>query len=397
MNYKVIIKNNFCKFASEITTGFSVQRAKYRSAIKSIKLMRTLFVTLISILTLFSASAQTTQKGVVMEYNEKNKKTPLAGVEINVRNAASVISDQNGEFTLQFINLQPGDKINVRRIEKAGYEIFNKDAIAQWNLNPNNPFIIVMCRSDKFKKIHDNYEAAISANYKKQYDRELSTLNKLKADSNIDEEEYNKNLSEIQETYEKQLDSLDNALDRLSSLDLSELTPQEQEIIDLVNQGHINEAIEKYDKLHPESEYNRSLNQTKEEEDAIKRLQQLHESTKKKSKDILKAITNQIEVLKLTNDEANLEKALEIYRSLAELDNDDTEWLKNAGDDIHNNFKNNNLALVYYKKALINLDNETSDISLTTTICKKIAEIYRQLGDDKSASKYELMITDFAD
>lgn len=397
MNYKVIIKNNFCKFASEITTGFSVQRAKYRSAIKSIKLMRTLFVTLISILTLFSASAQTTQKGVVMEYNEKNKKTPLAGVEINVRNAASVISDQNGEFTLQFINLQPGDKINVRRIEKAGYEIFNKDAIAQWNLNPNNPFIIVMCRSDKFKKIHDNYEAAISANYKKQYDRELSTLNKLKADSNIDEEEYNKNLSEIQETYEKQLDSLDNALDRLSSLDLSELTPQEQEIIDLVNQGHINEAIEKYDKLHPESEYNRSLNQTKEEEDAIKRLQQLHESTKKKSKDILKAITNQIEVLKLTNDEANLEKALEIYRSLAELDNDDTEWLKNAGDDLHNNFKNNNLALVYYKKALINLDNETSDISLTTTICKKIAEIYRQLGDDKSASKYELMITDFAD
>lgn len=352
--------------------------------------MRKLKLTLISILTLFSASAQITQNGVVMEYNEKNKKTPISGVVINVHGAATAISDQNGEFTLQFLNLQPGDKINVRKIEKPGYEIFNKDAIAQWNLNPNNPFIIVMCRSDKFKKIRDNYEAAISANYKKQYDRELSTLNKLKADSTIDEEEYNKHLLEIQETYEKQLDSLDNALDRLSSLDLSELTTQEQEIIDLVNKGHINEAIEKYDKLCSESEYNRSLNQTKEEEAAIKRLQQLHESTKKQSKDLLKAITNQIEVLKLTNNEANLEKALEIYRSLAELDNDDTEWLKNAGDDLHNNFKDNNLALVYYKKALINLDNETSDISLTTTICKKIAEIYRQLGDEKSASIYEL-------
>ncbi|MDE5757611.1 MAG: hypothetical protein K2H85_03250, partial [Allobaculum sp.] len=123
-----------------------------------------------TIFTLFiacSLCAQTVQKGVVKEYNEKAQKTPLSGVELNVRSATSTVSDENGDFSLSFLTLKPGDKVNIRAIEKLGYEIFNKEAVEQWTLSPNVPFVVVMCRSDKFKKIRDHYERSASANYKR--------------------------------------------------------------------------------------------------------------------------------------------------------------------------------------------------------------------------------------
>lgn len=98
--------------------------------------MRKLF-TIVSFIIAITAHAQTTQYGIVQEYNEKAKKTPLAGVELNVRSAGHTVSDNKGAFSLRFLTLKPGEKVNVRRIEKLGYEIFNKEAVEQWNINPN--------------------------------------------------------------------------------------------------------------------------------------------------------------------------------------------------------------------------------------------------------------------
>lgn len=116
----------------------------------------------------FFATAQTQQNGIIQEYNESAKKTALPGVEINVRSANSTVSDKDGNFALQFLTLSPGEKVNVRRIEKLGYEVFNKEAVEQWNINPQTPFVIIMCRSDRFKKIRDNYERVSSESYARQ-------------------------------------------------------------------------------------------------------------------------------------------------------------------------------------------------------------------------------------
>ena len=63
------------------------------------------FFTIFALCLVFSLSAQTIQKGIVKEYNEKAQKTPLAGVELNVRSANSEVSDNAGHFTLQFLTL----------------------------------------------------------------------------------------------------------------------------------------------------------------------------------------------------------------------------------------------------------------------------------------------------
>ncbi|MDE5757832.1 MAG: hypothetical protein K2H85_04385, partial [Allobaculum sp.] len=308
-----------------------------------------------TILTLFIAGslcAQTIQKGVVKEYNEKSQKTPLAGVELNVRSANSEVSDDAGNFTLQFLTLKPGEKVNVRRIEKLGYEVFNKEAIEQWNLNPNTPFVIVMCRSDRFKKIRDNYEKVSSESYARQLKKEEGALMKLKEQGKIKEEEYQKQLQELRENYEKQLDNLDNYVDRFSRIDLSELSAVEQEIIALVQEGRIEEAIAKYEEQNYVDKYTKEVAEIKEVSSAIDRLSEVKQNKEASKDSLLAAIGRQIETLKLAGGRENIEKVQNILSEIAELDPDNTDWVIDTGNFYKDFIGDYKKALDYYNSAL---------------------------------------------
>lgn len=272
-----------------------------------------LFIALLSI----SAAAQTTQSGYVQEYNEKAKKTPISGVELRVRSANSTVSDEAGQFSLQFLTLKPGEKVNVRRIEKLGYEIFNKEAVEQWNINPQNPFIIVMCRSDKFKAIRDNYEKVSSASYARQLEKEQAELKALKTQGKIKEAEYQKQLAEIQENYDKQLDNLGNYIDRFARIDLSELSAVEQEIIELVQQGRIEQAIAKYEQQNYLDKYKQEVAQLKEVSTAIDQLTEIKTSKEQSRDSILAAIDRQIETLRLAGGKENFDKIEVILKEIA--------------------------------------------------------------------------------
>lgn len=256
----------------------------------------------------FLLSAQTVQHGIVKEYNEKAKKTPLAGVELYVKSAESTASDKQGKFALQFLTLKPGEKINVRRIEKLGYEIFNKEAIEQWNLNPTTPFVIVMCRSDKFKKIRDNYQRVASENYNKQYKKEQARLSKLKEEGKIKEAEYQKQLIELSEGFERQFDNLENYVDKFSRIDISELSATEQEIIALVQQGKFDEAIKKYEEQNYLEKYKQEVDDIKEISSAIDQLYDTKKAKGSTCDSLLAAIDRQIETLKLAGGKENFDK-----------------------------------------------------------------------------------------
>ena len=202
-----------------------------------------------------SIQAQATQPGKVQEYRGEKPKAPLAGVEMSIRYASSTVSDKNGEFKLEFQTLQPGAKVNTRKIEKTGYEIFNKDALEQWNINPDEPFIIVMVRCEMFKELRDMYSRVSSQNYEKQYLKEKELLEAERNAGRMTEEELRKQIISLQEEYERKIDSLDIFVDRFARIDLGELTKSEQKIIELVQKGQIEEAIEEYKKLDLVNKY----------------------------------------------------------------------------------------------------------------------------------------------
>lgn len=232
-----------------------------------------LILALMAQMILITISAQTIQKGIVKEYHGKEAKTALQAVEVNIRSAQSTVSAADGSFQLTFLSLKPGDRITVREIKKQGYEIFNKDAVDQWNINPDATFEIVLCRSDKFKQLCDKYYCNASANYKIQYDREVAQINKLKAENKIKQKEFQQRLSEIREIYDRQLDNLDVYVDRFARIDLSELSAAEQEIIELVQEGKFDEAIARYDDLKLVDKYLDGLNQTTKISESVAQLQ----------------------------------------------------------------------------------------------------------------------------
>ena len=107
-----------------------------------------------SVLTGLYSFAQTIQPGLTLEYNEKNTKTPLGGVEIVIRDAGSTVSDAKGNFTLTFNTLQPGDKVVYRQIQKSGFEIFNKQALEQWYISKDKKtYKKVLGRTGKLKAL----------------------------------------------------------------------------------------------------------------------------------------------------------------------------------------------------------------------------------------------------
>lgn len=282
--------------------------------------VRKLFFVLMLFYAVSTALGQTTQNGIIQEYNEKAKKTPLSGVELNIRSANNAVSDKNGQFSLRFLTLKPGEKVNVRRIEKLGYEIFNKEAVEQWNINPDRPFVIVMCRSDRFKKIRDNYEKVSSESYARQLAKEEKALAALKAEGKIKEAEYQQQLFELKENYEKQLDNLENYVDRFSRIDLSELSSVEQEIIELVQQGRIDEAIAMYERQNYVDKYTREVSQIKEVSSAIDQLSDLKKAKEQSRDSLFSAIKRQIETLKLAGGKGNFDNIGSILKEIAVAD-----------------------------------------------------------------------------
>lgn len=193
--------------------------------------------------------AQSTQQVIVLEYNGKEQKTPLQGVSLSVQNAGSAMSDAQGALTLQFRTLKAGDAVQLRRIDLASYEVFNQEAVDAWTISPQRPFTLVLCKSERFKALCDQYNAAASASYERQLKKDKAALEQLRQEGKIRQQEYDQQLTALEQQYNEQLDNLENYVDRFARIDLSEISEEEQQIIELVQQGEIDEAIRRYEML----------------------------------------------------------------------------------------------------------------------------------------------------
>ena len=113
--------------------------------------------------------AQATQPCIVKQYNQKQQKTPLPGVQVEVRDAGSATSNKAGLFTLKFATLKPGDRVPFRSAIKSGYELMNKMAVEQWNIaRDQHPFEIVLVQSSYFTQLKSNIKQTSVDSYHKK-------------------------------------------------------------------------------------------------------------------------------------------------------------------------------------------------------------------------------------
>ena len=331
-----------------------------------------------------NAWSQTLQRGIVKEYNERLAKTPLGQVEIVVANAGSTVSDSDGRFSLQFRTSKSGDKVNVRRVERLGYEVFNKEALNQWYITKEgNPFSIVMCRSDKFKRIRDNYNAISSASYEKQRIREEKLLEEEYRKGILKEEEYRLRIDELKDEYERQLEDIDKYIDRFARIDLSELSKQEASIIACVQNGNMDEAISLYERQSFINHYKQECAAITELKNARQTLQAMKQQKSLARDSVYASILRQVNTYMLAGGMVNIEKGKTLLRECALADTTylDALWEYAYFLDNQNEYEE---AVRYYNMYV----NQCTDRLSLTSLFNNLGAIYVKQEDYSKAEYY---------
>ena len=270
-----------------------------------------------------SVRAQSFQPCIVKEYNEELAKSPLAGVEVCVNDAGQRVSDTQGRLTLRFLTKNVGDHVDGVEISKLGYEIFNSDAISQWNISgESRPFTIVMCKSERFKKIKDNYNKVSFESYAKQKRIEEEILEKDRQKGLLKEAEYKRKLQELQDRFDELSVSVRPYIDHFARIDLSELSSQEKEIVKLVKTGQIDSAIHLYKQMHLEDIFIDNRNSYKKLEDGVKMLEEGKKKSNEQRDTVFQQICRKNDVLMMQGGKENIELVEKSYKMIA--DNDTT-------------------------------------------------------------------------
>lgn len=280
--------------------------------------MKKLVITLLLTSLAGMLSAQSVQHGFVKEYNGTAQKKPLSEVEISVRNASRTQTDKQGKFELNFRTLKRGDQVEVKEINKLGFEVFNKEAIEAWRIaSDDSPFTIVLCKSEFFKALKDKYNAIASESYARQEAKAEAQLKELLQQGKLQQAEYEQQLKALQNKYEDQLDDLDTYIDRFARIDLGELSDKEKEIVALVQKGQIQEAIEAYDKMGLLSQMEELAKQKSTVDDAISALEKKKREIEEQESKLYAMILNQIDLLGMAGGEENLNRIAELYDNVA--------------------------------------------------------------------------------
>lgn len=258
--------------------------------------------------------AQSTQQVKVLEYNGKEQKTPLQGVSLSVQNAASAMSDAQGQLTLQFRTLKAGDAVQLRRIDLAGYEVFNQEAVDAWTISTQREFTLVLCRSERFKDLCEKYNAAASASYERQLKKDKAALEKLRQEGKIKQQEYDAQLAALDKQYNEQLDNLENYVERFARIDLSEISEEEQQIIDLVQQGEIDEAIRRYEALDLLTKYQQQSAEIQSVRNTRTELQQLGEQKAEARDSLIEVLRQQIKLYQQLGDQQKADSLQQYLR-----------------------------------------------------------------------------------
>lgn len=342
---------------------------------------------LLSILTLCNIFAQSVQSGIVLEYNGKNEKKPLANVEIVVNNASSTVSDSKGAFTLKFRTLKPGDKITIRRIEKIGYEVLNQENLSALFISrKNEPFTIVMCKSETIKKIRNQYNQVAHRAVAKDLENEERVLKYKKNSGEINQEQYEKELNQLKIQYEEKLENIENYIERFSRIDLSVVNSLEKEILDLLKEGKVDQAIEKYESHNLIDSYKSESNDFHALSEAEAKLAKATSDRKESIDSIKNAINRQIGLLWLVGGKDNYQKALNMLYDVAKADTTDINALI-AYADMAFMMKDTQNAMNYYDKSM---NAVKDDIPMAATVLIKRGSAYL-LKNQYDLAMYETM------
>ena len=276
---------------------------------------------LLTILAIPALAQTTIQPGVVMEYREDKPQRPLKGVEIEVKYAPSTTSNQKGAFSLQFNRLKPGSKVEVRKISKPGYVIYNDNAVKQWNISNNGTaFTILMADAKWFERVKNSLSSKAIANREKKHKQEVARLEQKVKEGELSLQEKETQIMKLEDEFERLKDSIPVYAEFVTRININECTSQQAKIIRSLKDGEIelDEAIKQLRGLDFIGAYEKACKAKRELESQIHNIDTDKDSS-------LSGCDNYIAILKLAGGINNYREIGDILKRAALADTTNLE------------------------------------------------------------------------
>ena len=186
-----------------------------------------------------------TQQGYVKTLGRPEKKgEALSDVTVRVKGEHNhVISKTNGKFELLLTNLKNGDAYSLQQVQKNGYELNESDMIGRkLAFSDKVPLTIVMVSSAQLQadkqRIENNAFETAEKNYKAKY----NLLEKQLNDNKITAEQYQEEIHDLQDKFEKYQSLIDGLAEHYAHTDYDELDEKDREINICIENGDLERA-----------------------------------------------------------------------------------------------------------------------------------------------------------
>ena len=184
------------------------------------------------------------QSGMVKTLGRPAQKgVPLAGVTVRIAEAHNAGgSGKDGAFSLP-MNKKDGESFVIRQVQKAGYELNDRDLIGRkYAFSSTHPITIVMVSAKQLQaekaRIENNAYSVAEKNYKKK----LAALEAQLKNGQIDAENYNGQIRSLQGDFERFQSLIDGLSEHYAHIDYDEMDENEKEIAQCIENGNFDKA-----------------------------------------------------------------------------------------------------------------------------------------------------------
>lgn len=277
------------------------------------------------------------QSGMVKTLGRPAQKgVPLAGVTVRIAEAHNaVVSGKDGAFSLP-MNKKDGESFVIRQVQKAGYELNDRDLIGRkYAFSSTHPITIVMVSAKQLQaekaRIENNAYSVAEKNYKKK----LAALEAQLKNGQIDAENYNGQIRSLQGDFERFQSLIDGLSEHYAHIDYDEMDENEKEIAQCIENGNFDKADSLIHQCFDVTDVlSRNLKALDRIEQGISQAKDVIADTNRLMAEVLKRQAKDAEYLyqlySIALARFDNEKAGQYILTRAELDTTNVEWTVQA-------------------------------------------------------------------